>query len=306
MKHPVTFGLNKVLMTIFSSVRRIPPRCGRILLTIIVILTQVSVTAILFRILYNFQYYYNIRYILLAGMVSTSLILFSPLIWKFQQQNSGICLKIFKFFLLVLLLLIFSTWAAICFLSWNSLWCCLHDSDIQRLCNTAKEVDTILKRSNIPFFICYGSALGAYRQKGQHIKYEHDADFCIYSSFNKKFIKAIRASTFELESQGDAFFRVYIPGNYYQKTRQNFIKMWIDVYTICNSGTNNLRQCGVRKAVKRSCVEPLNTTISYCGSTYPKPFNITCYLESYYGSSYMTPIRDHLRNVTCTYSPVKC
>ncbi|CAM1324763.1 Uncharacterised protein g8778 [Pycnogonum litorale] len=262
------------------------------LVNIMTMLIPVTLIASSYLILFGiYRQHGHLSYILAFGMTLTSVITFSPILWRSLSTKSGIYRRILAFLGDLLLLSMISLCSSIYFISWNSLWCCIHDDDINSLCDTAVKVAEILERSNIRYFICYGSILGAYREKGRHIKFEHDVDICIFRDDNLRFVNAMKRSSFEIENAaGNSFFRVFIPGNYYQRSRWNIIQMWVDVYTMCNAGVDKLVQCNFEKpTVARSIIEPIDTNISYCGSLFPKPKNHRRYLEIFYGPSYMTP-----------------
>ncbi|CAM1300450.1 Uncharacterised protein g2715 [Pycnogonum litorale] len=251
----------------------------------------------------------HLEYTLLTGSLLTLLIIFTPILWKYQGFNSHYSLlKICKFGVQFSILAVISIFVTICVLSHNSLWCCVHNDDIRNLCSTADRLGEILKRSNVKYFICYGSALSAHREMGKHIRYEHDVDFCIMKDDNVNFLNALQNSSLVVESDEDnIFMRVFLPGYFYQRIRQNMGMLWIDVYTMCTVNDDSLQRCNeIGPVIKKSLIEPTNTTVNYCGSMFPKPFNLPAYLELNYGSTYMTPILNDLKSVTCSYSPVKC
>jgi hypothetical protein len=68
------------------------------------------------------------------------------------------------------------------FLSMFSSWCCVNTGDFDRMCSLADRTAAILEDNKIPYWICWGSLLGATRESNlpyQAIPWEHDFDLCV-------------------------------------------------------------------------------------------------------------------------------
>ena len=67
-------------------------------------------------------------------------------------------------------------------LSQISSWCCVSEPDFERLCSLAARTTEALDKQNIPYWICWGSLLGAVREGSmpfQAVPWEHDFDICV-------------------------------------------------------------------------------------------------------------------------------
>lgn len=66
-----------------------------------------------------------------------------------------------------------------------SSWCCVQPQDFDIMCSLSDKVVNLLEDNKIPYFICFGSLLGAVREADmpyQAVPWEHDFDICVYES----------------------------------------------------------------------------------------------------------------------------
>ena len=86
---------------------------------------------------------------------------------------------------IVVCLLILYPIALVQSMSHFSLWCCVSEADFGRMCSLASRTIAILNRNNIPYWVCWGTLLGAVREKNmpfQAVPWEHDVDICVFES----------------------------------------------------------------------------------------------------------------------------
>ena len=79
-------------------------------------------------------------------------------------------------------------------------WCCLSVQQQQHLCSVYAETHRILRAADVPYFVCFGSALGilreaAFRPDTQMMEWEHDIDICIFEEDLERARSALAASS---------------------------------------------------------------------------------------------------------------
>jgi hypothetical protein len=68
-------------------------------------------------------------------------------------------------------------------LSHFSAWCCVSEADFGRMCSLVSRTIEVFERNKIPYWVCWGSLLGAVREKDmpfQAVPWEHDFDVCVF------------------------------------------------------------------------------------------------------------------------------
>lgn len=118
--------------------------------------------------------------------------------------------------------------------SYLSCWCCIDYSIIQDMCDTTLTVTRLLEQRSIPYWICFGTLLGAVREKDmpyQIMPWEHDMDICIMEHDFPK-VQAV------VEGLKDQDIYVTADGVLYHNTWRNyFSRSFTDIYQLRNSTT---------------------------------------------------------------------
>ena len=207
------------------------------------------------------------------------------------------------------------------YMSFNGDWCRRTKEQITKQCNLMREINDILTDNNIESWLCYGSALAAYRENGNPIPWEIDDDICVFSSSIDKIEEILRVKSKELNIRVEApddfgvvALRVYFQPTTSPKgdlTNQDGISKLptfnrfpageysIDFYahnmkTYWNKIKMVQNTAFVRDRYKRDI--PLSTLkpfkiVQYCGTgtQFNIPGNISNYLSHLYGTGYKVP-----------------
>ena len=111
-------------------------------------------------------------------------------------------------------------------LSSISSWCCVKHADFDRLCNLAARTADHLDRHGIPYWVCWGTLLGAVREIDmpyQAVPWEHDFDLCVYEADWAGFRAAMRNAS-------DVIFneerKIVFDTNY----RTTMARAYVDIY----------------------------------------------------------------------------
>jgi hypothetical protein len=225
--------------------------------------------------------------------------------------------------LLFLFLLVFALIgiSCACRMSINGSWCRRTEIQIHRQCTLMKKINQILKNNNFESWLCYGSALAAYRDKGVPIPWEIDDDICILSDDLEDIEKILRSKSKELN------IRVEVPDDFGVVAMKVFFKPMVSSDDALNNNNDDdhlniidkypageynidfyahkeraywgkikMMQniAFVRDRYKRdmplSVLKPFQQ-VNYCGpdATFNIPGNTTFYLSHLYGTKFDVP-----------------
>ena len=193
-------------------------------------------------------------------------------------------------------------------MSYNGNWCHRTEVQVHRQCNLMKDIIQILKNNNFESWLCYGSALAAYRDNGKPMPWEIDDDICIMSDDLEEIEKILVEKSKELnirveipddfgvvamkvffkpltENGNDNIIDGYPAGEYnidfYAHKEKTY---WGKIKMVQNIGFVRDRY---KRDVPASVLKPFKQ-LNYCGedTIVNVPGNISVYLSHLYGTEF--------------------
>lgn len=189
---------------------------------------------------------------------------------------------------LVTLVLLFPV-VAIYSMSHFSNWCCVSHADFDRLCSLASRTADRLQAFNIPYWVCWGSLLGAVRDYDmpyQAIPWEHDFDICVHDADWQRFVGVMgNYSEVRFDEQRKIVYDTNL--------RTTMARAYVDVYKYTPSEKNpNILETheGSSKIMQtaKDTIYPLSS-IRVCNREFSAPANPSQAVIDIYGKSYMEP-----------------
>jgi len=145
-------------------------------------------------------------------------------------------------------------------------------------------VKRILEENNIPFFLVFGTLLGAYRDKG-FIKYDTDIDLGLLEEYKEKIMNLIDEGYFAI--YGFLFTR-----EWHKKTHLVALQYktdWVDFWFFKKVGS--LYRSGKAYSIKPSQIEHGFSTIKFYGHEFKTVKNIEDFLDRHYPEhGWKTPV----------------
>jgi len=183
---------------------------------------------------------------------------------------------------------------------------CILEKQRKRFRKSGKEllflVDDILKNENIPYWLNYGTLLGAYRDH-DFIPYDYDLDIGLYLDDYEKIIPIMEKNGLKLKNQfryngwnnpENIAYRfewnnAYIDFNFYKIENHRvstYMPIFLDTeqYYVGNRGR-------ILAEYNSHPFEAIGE-LSFLGRNFPVPLNTEEYIIANYGLDYKTPIKD--------------
>ena len=126
-------------------------------------------------------------------------------------------------------------------LSSLSCWCCLRAAPLEAMCELAGTTADLLTAHGIPYWVCWGTLLGAVRE-AQHplqvVPWEHDFDFCVHES---DWPRVVAAMSGEDASQRGISFDTKALNVYHKSVKLVLARVYVDFFRFFPSPDN---RCG--------------------------------------------------------------
>jgi hypothetical protein len=186
-------------------------------------------------------------------------------------------------------------------------WCCLSVQQQEHLCSVYAETHRVLRAADVPYFVCFGSALGIlreaeFRPDTMMMEWEHDIDICVFEEDVERARSALAAS----DAISSAFFNqaefggVKLQGRTYARGgafNDALARRYVDVFVMAarEQDASFVEHFHVPppppkvlKGAPRGDVLPLAKT-PFCGvPDAPVPRNLQPYVRALFGADYNT------------------
>lgn len=171
-------------------------------------------------------------------------------------------------------------------LSRFSSWCCVQEADFERLCSLATRTALLLETNSIPYWVCWGSLLGAYRESAlpfQAIPWEHDFDLCVREADWGRMVSVLRSSE-------DVRFNELGKVVYDTDFRTTMARAYVDLYRYSTSDDGEwLETTEGSHEIKRTKVSTIlpHKTINVCNRHFSGPNDPKQAIADIYGEHFM-------------------
>ena len=137
----------------------------------------------------------------------------------------------------------------------------------------------------MPYWVCFGSLLGAVREKQhpyQSIPWEHDFDLCFFEKDKERAFTALRQQLTLGNMGEDRIFTKSVWGN--------VARVYLDLYQFSEKGDRfECSEGGSEQSLPRDVILPFKDLQS-CGRSMPGPNKQHESLVAIFGKNYLTPL----------------
>ena len=203
-------------------------------------------------------------------------------------------------------------------LTLTGLWCLRTEDQIAEQCRMMRVVSRVLSKAKVRHWLCFGSALAAFRDRGVPIPWETDDDLCLMADDAPLALRALQnATSFHVGELDVSHFIAFRVAGGEGELGCSTCRYWIDVHAHRTRNYSNygglamvessaLRLAAAKfRDVPHHVMYPLRPT-TYCGAslgTFHLPHRSDEYLRHTYGEGYRevsfaTPSNGY-RAVTC-------